>query len=335
MSQINTSQTIFLNTTLSGGVQPYDPCATWTGNYIAGNGTTGMLPINGNPYLSGVAYIETSGPCVSQGPARGSLTGRFYPNGFTGTVNFWTTAKDASGLSDESNQLSYTVVAISALTVNAGPDQFVNGNPPNILLNGANVSGGGGSYTYAWSAPLTNPYIYTPFSPSTLVLNPGVGNLAANGAYTFTLTATDTVTGLTGSDSVVINVSGNAPPPPPPNILSFSQFGPTTGNNSIGNTLVWAIAGAPITFKTISFFMYGKNQTYNTTSLDINDIGIGFVNFINTRTVSNWISGTAYTYTQGNPVGFKPTATWDAINKRVTYKCNWLNTPTTPTTTTI
>ena len=213
MSQINTLQTILLNTTLSGGVQPYDPCATWAGDYIAANGTTGMLPINGGPYSNGFAYIETTGPCVSQGPARGSLTGRFYPNGFTGTVNFWTTAKDASGVNDESNHLTYEVVALNALTVNAGDDQFVNGNPPSILLNGASVSGGGGSYTYMWSAPLTNPYINTPFSPSTLVLNPGVGNLAANGNYTFTLTATDTVTGLTGSDSVIINVSGNIPPP--------------------------------------------------------------------------------------------------------------------------
>jgi hypothetical protein len=226
MSQINTSQTIFLNTTLSGGVQPYDPCATWTGNYIAGNGTTGDIPVNFQSV--GTPYIETEGPCVLQGPSRGSLTGKFYPNGFTGTVNFWTTAKDASGITDESNQLSYTVVALSALTVNAGPDQFVNGNPPPILLNGASVSGGGGSYTYSWSQSFSNPAL-TYFN-NALTLNPSpVTGASSNGAYTYTLTATDTVTGLTGSDSVVINVTGNTPPNPNPygTFSVFNQSGAT------------------------------------------------------------------------------------------------------------
>ena len=257
MSQINTSQTIFLNTTLSGGVQPYDPCATWTGNYIAGNGTTGMLPINGNPYPSGVAYIETSGPCVSQGPARGSLTGRFYPNGFTGTVNFWTTAKDASGLSDESNHLTYDVVALSALLVNAGSDQFVNGNPPPIFLNGANVSGGSNSYTYSWNQSFFNP-AFTSFN-NALTLNPSpVTGASSNGAYTYTLTATDTVTGLTGSDSVVINVSGNTPPNPNP-FGTFSVF------NQSGATIsgTWQV--------------YINGQSYN-------DFSTGFATILNNTT---------------------------------------------------
>ena len=257
MSQINTSQTIFLNTTLSGGVQPYDPCATWTGNYIAGNGTTGMLPINGNPYPPGVAYIETSGPCVSQGPARGSLTGRFYPNGFTGTVNFWTSAKDASGITDESNQLSYTVVAISTLTVNAGPDQFINGNPPPIFLNGASVSGGSNSYTYSWNQSFSNPALTT-FN-NALTLNPSpVTGASGNGAYTYTLTATDTVTGLTGSDSVVINVSGNTPPNPNP-FGTFSVF--NQSGSTISGTWQVYINSVPLSSFSTGFATILNNTT--------------------------------------------------------------------------
>jgi len=328
MSQINTSQTIFLSTTLSGGVQPYDPCATWTGNYVAGNGATGMMPINSTG-IPGTPYIETTGPCVSQGPTRGSLTGKFYPNGFTGTVNFWTTAKDASGLSDESNQLTYDVVALSALTVNAGTDQFVSGNPPTIFLNAASVSGGSNSYTYSWDQSFSNPDVV--YFNNALTLNPSpLTGAAVNGAYTFNLNATDTVTGLTGSDSIVITVSGNAPP----STLGFTLVSASedpVGTNPRTRSYVWQLAGTPSTPFTISLGIYSTNQKWNTTSNNLSSIGSAYAAHLNAQAVPASNINYQYTWYGLSSGSFKPVATWNSVLNQLTFKMNWGSQVSAPT----
>jgi hypothetical protein len=211
MAQISSLETVYLYTTVSGGLQPYDQCARWAGGWTANNGTTGILQVG--PPGPGLPYIDsTNTPCLSPGTSGGSLTGTLIPNGFTGTISVWVDVADSSGIFKESNTKSYTVEPAGALVVNAGPNQSINGNPPTIFLNAASVTGGSNSYTYSWNQSFSNPTV-TYFN-NALTLNPSpVTGASSNGAYTYTLTATDTVTGLTGSDSVVINVSGNTPPP--------------------------------------------------------------------------------------------------------------------------
>ena len=238
---ITTLQTVSLNTTLSGGIQPYDPCTTWMGSYTAGNGTTGMLPINGNPYPPGVAYIESSsGVCPL-----GSLTGTFYPNGFTGDVGLWVYAKDASGIADESNHLEYTVILEDAFNVSAGPDVTINNT--SYTLQGA-ISGGTQPYNFSW-ATITKPSgapnpVYTPTYVG--VTGPLVTNLVTDGTYTFRLAGADSAS-HTGSDSVNIVVTGQTPATIDYPLYWFNQIGTTSaGKSSIltiwhqpADSLVW------------------------------------------------------------------------------------------------
>ena len=229
---ITTMQTVFLNTTLSGGVQPYDPCTTWMGSYTAGNGTTGTLPINGGPYSNGFAYIQSSN-CVS---GNGTLTGTFYPNGFTGAVGLWVYAKDASGLSDESNHLEYNVILETQFNVAAGSDATISNTT--YTLQGA-ISGGSVPYTSSWvtqikPAGAPNP-VFTPSAVGTTV--PVVTNLTTDGTYTFRLNGADSA-GHTGIDSVNITVTGQTPPTIPFPLYWFNQIG-TNATNRSSTLTIW------------------------------------------------------------------------------------------------
>lgn len=217
MSNITTLQTIALSTALSGGVQPYDPCATWVGVYTDLNdGSTGSIPINGGPYSTGTPWIDSPGACA--GPVgKGSLTGTFRPNGFTGNVDLWVYGKDASGIADGSNILTYGVVEATALLVNAGLDQTVVGPGP-VTANLSTSSATGGTPPYSWSwvqtgvSPMPSPSI-----DNIVAQHPNITDLYTNGVYTFQCTVTDSTVpvSLTGTDSVAITVSGGTPPPNP------------------------------------------------------------------------------------------------------------------------
>ena len=197
-------QTVFLNTTLSGGVQPYDPCTTWAGSYTASNGTTGLLYINGGPYVSGNPYIQSSN-CVS---GNGTLTGTFYPNGFTGAVGIRVYAKDASGIADESNYLEYSVIPEFQFNVSAGPDVTISNT--SYTLQGA-ISGGTPPYTSSWTTMFKPVGTFPSYAPSSSVTGPFVANLVVDGTYTFRLSGADSA-GHTGSDSVNVFVTGQTPP---------------------------------------------------------------------------------------------------------------------------
>lgn len=210
MSNITTLQTIALSTALSGGVQPYDPCATWVGVYTDLNdGTTGSIPINGGPYSTGTPWIDSPGACA--GPVgKGSLTGTFRPNGFTGEVDLWVYGKDASGIADGSNILTYGVVESTALLVNAGLDQTVVGPAPvTANLSTSSATGGTSPYSWLWVQSGTGPSP-SPSIDNNVAQHPNITNLYTNGVYTFQCTVTDSTSPvpLTGTDSVAITVTG-------------------------------------------------------------------------------------------------------------------------------
>jgi hypothetical protein len=220
---ITTLQTVLLNTTLSGGIQPYDPCTTWVGSYTAGNGSTGAIPVNFQAV--GTPYIQSSN-CVS---GNGALTGAFYPNGFTGDVGLWVYAKDASGIADESNHLEYTVILQNTFNVSAGPD--VTTNSTSYTLAGA-ISGGVLPHTAVWSV-VSQPTgsALVEFVPDEFQLNAEATSLDTNGFYTFRLNGADSG-GQTGTDTMKVKVQGQAPPFIPFSIYWTNEVVATLSNRT-------------------------------------------------------------------------------------------------------
>jgi hypothetical protein len=214
MANIYSTQTVYLYTTVSGGLQPYDQCARWAGGWTANNGTTGALTVT--PPGPGLPYIDSNNtPCAIPGTDGGSLTGTLMPNGFTGSVSVWVDVADSSGIFKESNTKTYTVLPVTALVVNAGPDRAISGVGPNYLtITGAGATGGTPPYTWAWSQdfPGDNPEI-SYFTTSTSQ-NPDIEEFNSNGIYYFQLTATDSL-GQTGTDEMQVTVTGATPPAPP------------------------------------------------------------------------------------------------------------------------
>ena len=217
MSNITTSQVVNLFTALSGGVQPYDPCTTWAGGYTANDGSTGSIPINGGPYSIGTPWIDSPGPCA--GPVgKGSLTGTFRPNGFIGEVSMWVNGKDASGISDMSNYLTYGIELPTAFFVNAGNDQ--SGTSDEYTLSGT-INGGTAPFTYLWEI-LSGPFIGDwNFVPNDTSLNTIITGLTVDGTYVIRLTGTDGGA-QTSQDTLSITVSGQLEPGPGPGAFVIS-----------------------------------------------------------------------------------------------------------------
>ena len=231
MSNINTSQTVYLYTTLSGGIQPYDQCARWAGGWTASNGNTGTLAVG--PAGSNIPYLDSNNtPCAIPGTDGGSLTGTLMPNGFTGDIGVWVEAADSEGVYAESNHKYYTVIPLTGVLAYAGPDQAISGVGPNtVSFNGATASGGTPPYTYEWSASLANPYLYNTFSPNIYALNPTNTGFYVDGTYQFSLKVTDSM-GATGTDSLNVNVTGATPPTIPFTVLWDNQIGTTISGRS-------------------------------------------------------------------------------------------------------
>jgi hypothetical protein len=214
MANINSNQSVNLFTTVVGGFQPYEQCARWGGGWTANNGVTGALTVGATP--PNIPYLDSNNtPCAVPGTSGGSLTGTLVANGFTGSVSVWVNVADSSGIFKESNTKSYTVLPVTALIVNAGPDFAISGAGPSIItVSGATATGGTPPYTWAWDQdfPGSNPDISYFFTSTDQ--EPDIQGFETDGTYTFNVTATDSL-GNTGTDSMQVVVTGATPPPPP------------------------------------------------------------------------------------------------------------------------
>lgn len=220
----NTS--VQLATFIYDGLQPTDPCTQWYGTYENGI-TGGILTVSSSKSPSlGIPYISTSVvDCALPNSNSGSLTATFFPNNYTGTVEFTNTVSDALGRSEISNSLTYICVEPGGLVVDAGPDAS------SLLASydfvGATHSGGVGPYTYAWSvssAPIGTNVL---FDGGGTILNDTAIGLTVNGDYEFELSVEPAV-GSPVTDIVTITRTG-APTAPP---ISW-QFFLTAGAGSL------------------------------------------------------------------------------------------------------
>lgn len=117
--------------------------------------------------------------------------------------------------------------------------------------------------------------------------------------------------------------------------LSFTLF-TSSGSSSTGRSYTWSLSGFPQTGHVIRMGIYSTTINYTITgtdgqSLSYDAVGAAYAAFLNNLTESQWLAAGVYSYTQGNPVGFKPTATYDSINNRLTFTMNWVNSIGPPT----
>lgn len=173
---------------------------TATATTVVSVNTSPTPTINSNtPVCSGNTLNLTSG-----GGSTYSWSG---PNSFTSTsqnpgITGVATAAGGTYTVTVTAGNGCTASASTSVTINSSPS--INAGIDLTIPNGTSTtlnttpSGGSGSYTYAWSpaGSLTN----------STVQNPTTTNLSSTTTYTVTIT--DQVTGCTGSDQIVVNVSG-------------------------------------------------------------------------------------------------------------------------------
>jgi len=215
---INSNSSANVTLVFYGGVEPYSPCVEWDGYYTVPGGTA-VLQISGTgsgPSFPGTPWVQTERVCPSG--YKGSFTGTFRPNGYSGSVSFAGTVTDAVGIRKKSNYLNFQVVGVGSLLVNAGPDldYSLDQTVTRVFLSNGSVAGGTPPYSTLWSIPGvpvvnataltgTTPRFGTPTAPYFDTAN-WLGWGSDSTPKVATLSATDSLTPvpLTGSDTRVI-----------------------------------------------------------------------------------------------------------------------------------
>jgi hypothetical protein len=117
--------------------------------------------------------------------------------------------------------------------------------------------------------------------------------------------------------------------------LEFTLHSQSGSSISTGRTYVWNLSGYPQNGHVIRMGIYSTSINYTisgTTGLDLSydTVGAAYASFLNNIPASQWLAAGVYQYTQGNPPGFKPTASYDSVNNRLTFNMNWQNSIGTP-----
>jgi hypothetical protein len=142
--------------------------------------------------ISGTTYTWTvpSGWTISSGQGTNSIS--TIVGSSSGNISVTPSNSCGSGTSRT------LAITVNSVTANAGNDQTIPYGT-STTLNGA-ASNGSGSYTYHWE-------------PASMLVNPNIQNPVTINLTTsvqFTLTVTDGVSGCTGSDQVLVTVTGGA-----------------------------------------------------------------------------------------------------------------------------
>ncbi len=265
----------------------YTVTVTGTGNCTAATTTTVTLYNNPTP-----SALNTGPYCPGETIELSATGGTGYS--WTGPLSFSSSVPDPtrpSATTSMAGVYTVTVTSSDGCTATTTTTVVVNNNPvadagpdasiPNGTSTGltANASGGSGSYSYSWSpaGQLQNASIY----------NPQTVNLSTS--TTFTVTVTDIPTGCTGTDQVVITVTGgplSVSVSANPGTICSGQAVQLTAQGSGGAgtyTYVWSSSPAgfsstiynPIVYPTVTTTYYvtvsdGSNTTTGSTTVTVN-----------------------------------------------------------------
>jgi hypothetical protein len=108
--------------------------------------------------------------------------------------------------------------------------------------------------------------------------------------------------------------------------MQINQFSNATNVPQNGvRTTVWQLSGTPEAGQVISWGVYAVQLTQTVGAQSLDTIGSLMVSATNNKTVAQWKSGDPNAYgswTQGNPIGFKPYASYSSSTNRLTITLN-------------
>ncbi len=220
-------------------IQTSDGCVSTAQTEVEVNLTATAAASNGGPYCEGETIQLMGGP---NGMASYTWSG---PNGYSSllqnpsilnattamTGTYTLTVQTTDGCTGSAQTL---VTVVSQPLAEAGPDRSLTCTTLSVTLLGS-AGGGSGSFSYNWV-------------PSTGLDNPNLAQPACSQSGTYTLTVTDTVTGCTDSDTVV--VSDDTTPPlvtaGPDKVLTCSVTAVILEGGASGGSGSYSYSWAPV-----------------------------------------------------------------------------------------
>ena len=257
--------------------------------------------------LGTAAWSETGDTLpgtLALNPTTGHLAGTANA---TGTFNIVVKATDTNGCFGVGTTYTLTVTCATITVAHnpAGPFPAGTFNVAYPAGHSVVASGGGGSYTYAITAG------GLPTSMSFNTSNGAItGTPSQTGTFTFTITATDTASNCTGSQSFSIAVNPSAPNTSYSNLVNNSQAVVTGGLSSgpagraifpLAGTITSNAGAAPAGFTLTT----GTSGTSHGGSVTIASDGT----FLYTPPVGTQVGADTFTYTITSNTGSTPTPT--------------------------
>lgn len=103
-----------------------------------------------------------------------------------------------------------------------------------------------------------------------------------------------------------------------------------TGGTQVNRTQKWTASGIPIPGKFILLGIYSTTINYEIQHGTIPDMLSAYAAYLNGLPASAWLAAGIYNYTQGNPIGFKPSAFVDTNTMELNLVMNAQNSAGTP-----
>lgn len=147
-------------------------------------------------------------------------------------------------------------------------------------------------------------------------------NLCSAGLASVVSTNTSTTGSTTGSCVGTYNTYGS-------NVSLNIDLISNTGSQGSYRDQLYSITGTPEAGQIITWTVYSYSNTYTVQAGDtIDSIGAQMAAITNNTTAAQWRSANPASYgswTQGNPVGFEPTGTYNSSTNRLNLRLNWQN----------
>ncbi len=103
-----------------------------------------------------------------------------------------------------------------------------------------------------------------------------------------------------------------------------------TGGTQIDRTQTWSVSGTPVVGQYIVLGIYSTTINYQIQHDTIPNMLSAYAAYLNGVQASEWLAAGIYNYTQGNPIGFKPSAFIDTNAMTLNLVMNFQNSAATP-----